>query len=88
MEQSADPEITEFRSLIASIRAESDSLKNMFLSHEEEDEENKILKDFDDAIQTQVYGTLEHLMSYQMNGWRELVDGGNDSGGGTGSAQK
>lgn len=78
MEQTKVSEIAEFRSLMAAIRTESDFMKKMILSKEEEDEEHKIHRDFDSVIRTQVFGTLEHLMAYQVIGWRELVDGGDN----------
>lgn len=78
MEQGEKSEIAEFRSLMAAIRAESDLLKKTILTEEEATEELKILSEFDGAIQTQVFGTLNHLIEYQMNGWMELIDDGDD----------
>ncbi|WP_411676358.1 hypothetical protein [Caproicibacter sp.] len=86
MEWREEAKISEFRSLIAAIRVESGPLTDVILSKAEEDEENKILSDFDSAVQTQVFGTLEHLKNYQTNGWRELVDGEEDGGSGPNAA--
>lgn len=83
MERSEESKISEFHSRMAAIRAEFDSLKKVVLSKEEEQEESKMLSDFDSAVQTQVFGTLEHLMAYQINGWRELADGGDNGEDGT-----
>jgi hypothetical protein len=55
----------------------------MILSKEEEDEENKILSDFDNTVQLQVFSTINNLVKYQLNGWRELVDEGDDGEDGT-----
>ncbi|MVB09690.1 hypothetical protein CAFE_03550 [Caprobacter fermentans] len=87
MERSEEAKIPEFRSLIAAIREEAGPLKDVILSKAEEDEENKILSDFDNAVQIQVFGTLEHLKAYQLNGWRELVDGEDDGGNGPNAAK-
>lgn len=87
MERSKEAKISEFRRLIAAIRKGFCPLKDVILSKAEEDEENKILSDFDNAVQTQVFGTLEHLTIYQINGWRELVDGEDGSEDGTNAAK-
>lgn len=75
MGQAEDLAETEFHSLIAAIRAQADVLKKMILTEEEKQEWNKILTDFDNTIQAQVYSTFYHLSMYQLEGWRELVDG-------------
>lgn len=87
MEQSEEPEITEFRSLVDAIRAESALLKNVILNKEEEEEEMKILDDFDNTVQIQVYSTINNLVKYQLDEWRELVDGGDGGGDGAGPAR-
>lgn len=78
MEWSREPEISEFRSLISAIRSECDLLKNVILTQKEKDEEREILNAFDDAVQIQAFSTLNHLIIYQADGWRELVDGRDD----------
>jgi len=79
MIQEKSPEITEFHRLITAIREESAELKKVILTKEEEAEGNKIFVEFDEAIQNQVFSTLNYLIKYQLKGWRELVDGGDDS---------
>ena len=74
MKQEKSPKLLEFRSLMASIRTESASLRKMITSEEEEKEANNILDEFDGAIQTQACSTLINLVAYQVRGWRELVD--------------
>ncbi|HEX3026578.1 MAG TPA: hypothetical protein VHR42_05060 [Clostridia bacterium] len=78
MGQAKDLEITEFHTLIAEIRAQTDLLKETILTEDEKQEWNKILTDFDNSILNQVYGTLYHLSKYQLEGWRELIDGEGD----------
>ena len=78
MGQAKDLEATEFHSLIAAIRTQADLLKQTILTANEEQEWNKILTDFDNTILDQIYSTLYHLSIYQLEGWRELVDGQND----------
>ena len=78
MEQISESETAEFCRLTEDIRNQINSLKKMILTEEEKDEQSKILQNFDDAIRSQVLGTLEHLMIYQISGWRELADEGNN----------
>lgn len=87
MEQATDREAEEFYQLIGAIRAQCDSLKKLILTREEKKEREKILTEFDNTIQAQVFGTIDHLSSYQLKGWRELIDGGEDGRDGTGPAQ-
>ncbi len=74
MEKSTSPELLEFRSLMAAIRAESDLMKKVILSKEEEKEENEILCKFNSVIEAQVFSTIFNLVIYQVRGWRELID--------------
>ncbi len=78
MEQEKNPEITEFHSLMAAIRTESALLRKVISSEEEAEEESKILSEFDGTVQAQVFGTLNHLVRYQLDGWMELIDDGDD----------
>lgn len=81
MERNEKLEMFEFRSLIAEIRSAFDSLKNVILTQKEKDEERKLLNQFDDAVQVQTFSTLNHLIVYQEDGWRELADGRDDGEG-------
>ena len=74
MEQTITPELLEFRRLMAAIRTESDLMKKVILSEEEEKEENEILCKFTSAVETQVLSTIAKLAIYQLRGWRELID--------------
>lgn len=87
MDQENNSGIVEFRSLMTAIRTESDALKEWISSKKINEEENKILNIFDNAIRTQVFGTLDHLKVYQLYEWRKLAIGG-DSEGGTVHAKK
>lgn len=78
MGQAEDLEETEFRSLITAIRTQADLLKQTILTEDEKQEWNKILTEFDNTIQAQIYSTFYHLSKYQLEGWRELVDGEGD----------
>lgn len=75
MERNEESGILEFRNLIAEIRSAFDSLKNVILTQKEKDEERELLNQFDDAVQVQTFSTLNHLIVYQEDGWRELADG-------------
>jgi len=79
VKQEENSEITEFRTLLAAIRTESALLKKAILTEEEESEESKIFNEFDQTVLVQVFSTLNHLTNYQVYGWRELFDGGDDS---------
>lgn len=81
MNQDKDSEIADFRSLLAMIRTEIDDLKKWITSKNLEEEGKKALSLFNDAIQTQVFGTLDHLKIYQLYGWRELAVGGDNASG-------
>ena len=83
MIQERNTEIVEFHSLMAAIRRESAELKKVILTKDEEEEGRKIFVEFDEAIQNQVFSTLNYLVKYQLNGWRELVDGGDNIDDGT-----
>jgi Ni,Fe-hydrogenase maturation factor len=74
MEQKITPELLEFRELIAGIRAETDLMKKVILSEEEEKEENEILCKFRSVVETQVFSTIVKLAIYQLREWRELID--------------
>lgn len=74
MEQAISPELLEFRGLTAAIRAESDLMKKVILSKEEEKEENEILCKFNSMAETQVLSTIVNIAIYQLRGWRELID--------------
>jgi len=74
MEQTKSPELLEFYGLIAAIRAKSALLQEVILSEAEVKEENEMLREFDSAIQAQIFSTLTNLVLYQRRGWRELVD--------------
>nr|WP_319488715.1 hypothetical protein [uncultured Caproiciproducens sp.] len=78
MEQEKNMEITEFRSLMAAIRTESALLGKVILAEDEAKEESKILSEFDNTVQAQVFGTLNHLVGYQLAGWMDLIDDGDD----------
>jgi hypothetical protein len=78
MEQEMNTEITEFHNLMAAIKTESAFLKKIILTEEEAKEESKILSEFDGTVQAQVFGTLNHLVRYQLDGWMELIDDGDD----------
>jgi hypothetical protein len=75
MGQAENLEETEFHSLIVAIRTQAEALKQTILTEDEKLEFHKTLKDFDNAIQAQVYSTFYHLSMYQLEGWRELIDG-------------
>lgn len=74
MEQTMTPELLEFRGLITAIRMESDLMKKVILSENEEKEENEILCKFCSMVETQVLSTIFNLVIYQLRGWRELID--------------
>ena len=74
MEQAISPELLEFRGLTAAIRTESDLMKKVILSKEEEKEENEILCKFNSMAETQVLSTIVNIAIYQLRGWRELID--------------
>ena len=74
MEQTTTPELLEFRELMAAIRIESDLMKKVILSEEEEKEENEILCKFRSVVETQVLSTIVKLAIYQLREWRELID--------------
>lgn len=81
MERNEEPEILEFRGLISEIKSAFNSLKNVILTQKEKDEERELLNQFDDAVQVQTFSTLNHLIVYQEDGWRELADGRDDDEG-------
>lgn len=74
MEHATSPKLDEFHSLIAAIRAESDLMKKVILSEEEEKEENEILGKFNSVVEIQVSTIITNLAVYQLIGWRELID--------------
>ena len=74
MEEENHSEIAEFNRLMSAIQAESTSLKKVILTEDEATEKAKILSEFDGTVQVQVFGTLNHLIQYQMNGWKELIN--------------
>jgi hypothetical protein len=74
MEQTVAPELLEFRGLMTAIKTESELMKKVILSEEEEKEENDILCRFNTVVETQVLSTLIKLTIYQLSGWRELID--------------
>ena len=74
MEQTITPELLEFRRLMAAIRTESDLMKAVILSEEEEKEENEILYKFRSVVEIQVLSTIVKLAIYQLSDWRELID--------------
>ena len=74
MEQTIDSKLNDFRDVMAAIRIETDLMKKVILSEEEEKEENEILRRFNAVVETQVFSTLINLAVYQLRGWRELVD--------------
>lgn len=78
MDQEKNTEVTEFHNLMDSIRHESASLKDVIMTKEEQKEKSKIINEFDQTIQVQVFSTLNHLQVYQIAGWRELVDEGDE----------
>ncbi|WP_283610656.1 hypothetical protein [Faecalispora anaeroviscerum] len=88
MEQEKNPEIREFSTLMTEIRTESKVLEKMFLTQEEKEEENRIISEFDITIQSQAFNTLNNLKIYQLSGWRDLVDGGDDSDDGANPVSK
>lgn len=77
-----DEKIIEFRNLTASIRKESEQLKKVILSEEEDKAIGRIFDNFDMTAQIQSYSTMNHLAMYQLKLWRDLADGGNSSGDG------
>lgn len=87
MEQATDREAAEFYQLTGAIRAQCNSLKKSVLTPEEKKERESILAEFDNTIQAQVFSTTDHLSSYQLKGWRELIDGGDDGRDATDPAQ-
>jgi hypothetical protein len=74
VEQAISPERLEFRGLMTAIKTESDVMKKVILSEEEEKEENEILCKFNSVVETQVYSTIINIAVYQLRGWRELID--------------
>lgn len=80
MKRDENPDLLEFRGLMAAIREESELLKKLILSEEEEREASRILSEFGDGIQVQAISTLSNLAAYQCHGWRELVDDDSDDG--------
>ena len=86
MKQEENPEVTNLRTLLAAIQTESALLKKVILTEEEEAEASKIFNKFDEAIQAQVFSTLNHLSNYQAYGWRTLADEADDNDGGPGPA--
>jgi hypothetical protein len=60
---------------MTAIHMETDTLKEWISSKEIEEKKKKALHLFDDAIQTQVIGTLDHLKIYQLFEWRKLAIG-------------
>jgi hypothetical protein len=75
MGQAENFEEKEFHSLITAIRTQADVLKQTILTEDEAQDYHKTLNDFDNAIQAQIYSTFYHLSMYQLEGWRELIDG-------------
>ena len=74
MEQTITPELLEFRGLMSAIRTESDLMKKVILSEDEEKEENEIMCKFRSMVETQVYSTIVKLAIYQLSEWRDLID--------------
>ncbi|MCI1965846.1 MAG: hypothetical protein LKJ17_06920 [Oscillospiraceae bacterium] len=79
MEPGKKFDAAEFYSLIRAIQTESDFLKQAVMTPEEQQERSNVLTNFDNTIQAQVLSTIDHLASYQLHGWRELIDGGENA---------
>ena len=74
MEQTVTPKLLAFRGVISEIITETELMKKLMLSDEEEKEENEILCRFKDVVEKQVFSTIVKLAIYQLREWRELID--------------
>lgn len=74
MDQKTALDLPAFRELMAAIRTESERMKKVILSEEEEKEENEILCKFKSVVEVQVYSTMMNIVKYQVQEWRELID--------------
>lgn len=74
MEKTISPKLLEFRGLMTAIRTESDLMKKVILSEEEEKEENEIMGKFKSVVEAQIFSTISKLAFYQLCEWRELID--------------
>ncbi|WP_444658383.1 hypothetical protein ACRQV7_12470 [Caproiciproducens sp. R2] len=66
-------QITEMKRLLAEIRKQSVLLREVFLTEEEMEEEQKTADDFDAKMRGTVSFTLNNLETYQQSAWKELI---------------
>lgn len=72
-------QFAELARLIEEIKAEAMNLHMFFLTKEEEEEQNSLLRLFDERVQGMVAATVSHMEKYRLFGWKELIyDGENE----------
>jgi hypothetical protein len=69
----------EIRRLFSRIRQNAQNLKVLFLTEAEQDNICAATKTFDDKMQNMMHITFGNLEKYQMFGWKELIDKGEDA---------
>jgi hypothetical protein len=71
--------IAEIRELLRKIKERAESLRLLFLTEEERIENRNAVKVFDSKMQNMVCATFANLEKYQLSGWEELFDTGDES---------
>lgn len=70
--------ILEARRLLAKIKEKSIQLKEVLLTEEEKKEIRDTVNVFDSRMQSMMHFTFDNLEKYQIFGWKELFDDGDD----------
>lgn len=70
--------ILEARRLLAKIKEGSIRLKEVILTEEEKKEIKDTVNVFDARMQSMMHFTFDNLEKYQVFGWKELFDDGDD----------
>lgn len=66
--------VSELRRVLTQIKAEAENLRKLFLSLEDQQEIEGILRSLDATIQKAHYCISKNLEAYQLSKWSEIMD--------------
>ncbi len=67
---------SKIKGLLAEIKHEASSLRQLFWTEEDLKERNEVQQFFEARMQATVYYTLKNIEGYQQQGWKQLIDEG------------
>lgn len=79
--------ISEFEMLLQKIRAESNNLREVFITKVVQKAIKEDIAFFDSRMQAMTFFTLKNLENYQQHGWQELIYGGDINDGDTSNTE-